>query len=120
MQHGNEDTFREMLRIKRSVSAAHAQQHFMSSEAIIDATTDQAIAEAGKRKREDDDQMAALEAQVTEQPVIAGGKAPQFVSSGVVQQGDSTVQDQTQDNAEEVLQRPHCLYLEMPWAVKLR
>lgn len=28
VQHGNEDTYREMLRIKRSVTAAYAQLHF--------------------------------------------------------------------------------------------
>ena len=31
VQHGNEDTFREMLRIKRSVSASYSQTHFNTS-----------------------------------------------------------------------------------------
>ena len=33
--HGNEDTFREMLRIKRSVTASFSQTHFNTT--IIDA-----------------------------------------------------------------------------------
>ena len=33
--HGNEDTFREMLRIRRSVAAAHGQTHFNTT--IIDS-----------------------------------------------------------------------------------
>ncbi|MCL7025668.1 hypothetical protein MKW94_007057 [Papaver nudicaule] len=32
VQYGNEDTFREMLRIKRSVSACHSQTHFILPE----------------------------------------------------------------------------------------
>lgn len=35
--HGNEDTFREMLRIKRSVAASFSQTHFNTT--IIDAAT---------------------------------------------------------------------------------
>ena len=35
--HGNEDTFREMLRIRRSVAASFSQTHFNTT--IIDATT---------------------------------------------------------------------------------
>lgn len=36
VQYGNEDTFREMLRIRRSVSASFSQLHFNT--AIIDTT----------------------------------------------------------------------------------
>lgn len=35
--HGNEDTFREMLRIRRSVAASYSLTHFNTS--IIDAAT---------------------------------------------------------------------------------
>ena len=35
--HGNEDTFREMLRIRRSVAASFSQTHFNTT--IIDAAT---------------------------------------------------------------------------------
>ena len=37
VQFGNEDTFREMLRIKRSVAASYSQLHFNT--AIIDTAT---------------------------------------------------------------------------------
>eukprot|EP00884_Botryococcus_braunii_P003276 jgi/Botrbrau1/1294/Bobra.0063s0011.1 len=37
VSHGNEDTFREMLRIRRSVAASFSQTHFNTS--IIDAAT---------------------------------------------------------------------------------
>lgn len=59
VQHGNEDTFKEMLRIKRSVQAQfNTDVHFMASQAIA----------RGQRKREDIDDgiadaMAALERQ---------------------------------------------------------
>lgn len=89
--HGNEDTFREMLRIKRSVAASFSQTHFNTT--IIDAATApvttgtvEAGAGAGgegvKRKRSDD--MAALEADLAPEPQAA---LPGFVSAGVVQQG---------------------------------
>jgi len=35
--HGNEDTFRDMLRIKRSVQAQHTQVHFNAAELVADA-----------------------------------------------------------------------------------
>lgn len=37
VQHGNEDTFREMLRIKRSVSASYSQVGALISFAILPA-----------------------------------------------------------------------------------
>lgn len=48
IKHGNEDTFREMRRIKRSVAASYSQMHFntVSVEAAIPLTG---------RKREHDD-----------------------------------------------------------------
>ncbi|DBA83327.1 TPA: hypothetical protein ACH3X2_006587 [Trebouxia sp. C0005] len=92
--HGNEDTFREMLRIRRSVAASFSQTHFNTT--IIDAATApvttgtvEAGAGAGregvKRKRSDD--MAALEADLAPEPQAA---LPGFVSAGVVQQSDNT------------------------------
>ncbi|CAL8465590.1 g5126 [Coccomyxa elongata] len=76
--HGNEDTFREMLRIKRSVAASFSQIHYNTT--IVEAATTATTTgeEGGKRKREGDD-MEALEAQVT------GTNLPGFVSAGVVQ-----------------------------------
>jgi pre-mRNA-splicing factor SYF1 len=106
VKHGNEETFREMLRIKRSVAAAFSQQHFNT--AVIDAAVVAAgpsgaaavAAAAGisnvgqsqinKRKA---DTMAALEEvllaemeaeQATGGPT--GTRVPGFVSAGVIQQ----------------------------------
>ncbi|CAI5516389.1 unnamed protein product [Closterium sp. Naga37s-1] len=37
--HGNEDTFRDMLRIKRSVSASYSQMHFILPEYLMNKST---------------------------------------------------------------------------------
>ncbi|KAK9815714.1 hypothetical protein WJX72_008451 [[Myrmecia] bisecta] len=95
--HGNEDTFREMLRIKRSVAASYSQTHFNTS--IIDATTAPAVGSGGieagpqdgapKRKRGDD--MAALEEELVQAEAGApeagqSSRLPGFVSAGIIQQ----------------------------------
>jgi hypothetical protein len=61
VQHGNEDTFRDMLRIKRSVQAMFAQVHFNATDIAAEATTgeeldpmqaaEQQLKEAEERKR---------------------------------------------------------------------
>ncbi len=65
VQHGNEDTFREMLRIKRAVAAAFADMHFNMT--VVDAPTEPAEGATGKNNAStaDDggmDPMARLEA----------------------------------------------------------
>ena len=45
VRHGNEDTFREMLRIKRSVTASFSQMHFNMS--TIELPSDAGTLEAG-------------------------------------------------------------------------
>ncbi|KAL3151001.1 hypothetical protein ABBQ38_012874 [Trebouxia sp. C0009 RCD-2024] len=96
--HGNEDTFREMLRIRRSVAASFSQTHFNTT--IIDAATapvttgtveaGAGVGEGMKRKRSDD--MAALEADLAPEPQAAPSRLPGFVSAGIQNQGqpDST------------------------------
>ncbi|CAG9461233.1 unnamed protein product [Pedinophyceae sp. YPF-701] len=83
VKHGNEDTFREMLRIKRSVSAAFAAIHFNTTN--VEAAAVAAVEEESlKRKR--DDVMGALEqhaAAAASQPA-PGTSLPGFVSAGVV------------------------------------
>lgn len=77
-----------MLRIKRSVAAAFSQQHFNTTvidAAVVSAATAPAAAEPGKRKREGEDSMAALEAAVAE-PLQPGTRVKGFVSAGVIQQ----------------------------------
>ncbi|GBG68652.1 hypothetical protein CBR_g3193 [Chara braunii] len=96
IQHGNEDTFREMLRIKRSVSASYSQMHFMLPEYLmakdkgnVKDTVDAAVEKLRQASAPEDD-MAALERAATGQPDTAypvGGStsgmagAPRFVSS---------------------------------------
>ena len=95
VKHGNEETFREMLRIKRSVAAAFSQQHFNT--AVIDAAVVAAgpsgaasVAAAAGIKRKADD-MAALEEELMgdeEEPSVPGAmgtRVPGFVSAGVIQ-----------------------------------
>ncbi|KAI7844217.1 hypothetical protein COHA_002351 [Chlorella ohadii] len=94
VKHGNEETFREMLRIKRSVAAAFSQQHFNTTvidAAVVSAAAAAPAADAGKRKREGEDSMAALEAAVAggapaAAPLQPGTRVKGFVSAGVIQQ----------------------------------
>ena len=83
VRHGNEDTFREMLRIKRSVSAAFSQTHF--NMVVVElARSNGGGAEAALAAPPDGDAlpraadpMAALDAQV------ASSGLRGFVSAGV-------------------------------------
>ena len=76
VRHGNEETFREMLRIKRSVIASFSDQHFNT--AIIDAAS-VAVDVAG----DVDDR--GMDAGLLPKPAT---RVPGFVSAGVIQQGD--------------------------------
>lgn len=78
VKHGNEDTFREMLRIKRSVAAAFSQQHFNTT--VINAAAIAAGATGGI------DVAAGLKRKADEMTLGAGTKLPGFVSAGVIQQ----------------------------------
>eukprot|EP00249_Psilotum_nudum_P021080 c27963_g1_i1 orf=1135-4002(-) len=96
VQYGNEDTFREMLRIKRSVSASYSQTHFILPEFLMQK-------DLGKMSLEEtvdtlksaglpDDEMAALERQLAVNvPVNVGDgvRALGFVSGGVEMQRDA-------------------------------
>ncbi|KAI8548864.1 hypothetical protein RHMOL_Rhmol07G0307300 [Rhododendron molle] len=66
--HGNEDTFREMLRIKRSVSASYTQKHFVLPEHLMQKdkqpNLDEAILDALKKSGVPEDKTAALEKQL--------------------------------------------------------
>ncbi|GAA0157227.1 RNA splicing factor [Lithospermum erythrorhizon] len=67
VQHGNEDTFREMLRVKRSVSASYSQTHFILPEYLMQKDQVQTLEEAKdalKKAGVKDDDMAALERQL--------------------------------------------------------
>lgn len=92
VQHGNEDTFREMLRIKRSVTASYSQMHFILPEYLMQTQTGKvsmedavdALAGAGVSR---EDGMAALEKQMAS-AAKEGMKSLGFVSAGVQSQTD--------------------------------
>ncbi|GFZ03120.1 tetratricopeptide repeat (TPR)-like superfamily protein [Actinidia rufa] len=94
VQHGNEDTFREMLRIKRSVSASYSQTHFILPEYLmqkdkqpnLDETMD-ALKKAGVTE----DEMAALEKHLVPAATKDGDRKVGFVSAGVESQTDGGI-----------------------------
>jgi len=64
VQHGNEDTFREMLRIKRSVQQQfNTQVNFMTAEMLAASKAAEAVENEQKRKKMEND-MEALEKRV--------------------------------------------------------
>jgi len=95
VKYGNEESFREMLRIKRSVAAKYANTHFNA--VIIDASVvsipEQAVGGGIGEKRKYEDVMTALEEEQIQAPIdvppaiAQGTRVPGFVSAGVIQQG---------------------------------
>ena len=93
--HGNEDTFREMLRIKRSVSAFYSQANQYSAVvAGADDASKQANAAAGL------DQMAALEA-AAERDDAGAAKIPGFVKAETINVGKSGAGEDDQADGED-------------------
>ena len=101
VRHGNEDTFREMLRIKRSVTAAFSNMHF--NMAVIELPSNVGELEAGSSApRGAVDPMAGLEAEAAAaQPTGNGLSAglSKFVSAGTT---GGTLGTEAQANAEEI------------------
>jgi pre-mRNA-splicing factor SYF1 len=95
--HGNEDTFREMLRLKRSVAASFATLHVALAPGAAAAGAAEAagLAEAAAAEAAGGgggDAMAALDAAAAAAapgvaPLATGTRVPGFVSAGVIQQG---------------------------------
>ncbi|KAI8525413.1 hypothetical protein RHMOL_Rhmol13G0228800 [Rhododendron molle] len=94
VNHGNEDTFREMLRIKRSVSASYSQTHFILPEYLMQKdkqpNLDEAM-DALKKAGVPEDEMAALEKQLLPDAgktatKDSNRKVVGFVSAGVESQ----------------------------------
>ncbi|KAD5802791.1 hypothetical protein E3N88_14151 [Mikania micrantha] len=87
VQHGNEDTFRDMLRIKRSVSARHSQTHVMLPEYIMQ----KANVDETESKEAEADEMAALErkmapaATMNDTRFVSGGVQLSEKESGILQ-----------------------------------
>ncbi|KAF3964731.1 hypothetical protein CMV_011003 [Castanea mollissima] len=98
VQHGNEETFREMLRIKRSVSASYSQTHFILPEYLMQKDQRLNFDDARDKLKQAgvaEDEMAALEMQLA--PVVDNGAAKDkirrvgFVSAGVESQSEGAV-----------------------------
>lgn len=108
VQHGNEDTFREMLRVKRSVSASYSQTHFILPEYLMQKDQMQTLEEAKdvlKKAGVADDEMAALERQLLpstgDSTVNDGGRRLGFVSAGLQQSGETTANREDIELPEE-------------------
>uniref|UniRef100_A0A7N0UZS8 Pre-mRNA-splicing factor SYF1 n=1 Tax=Kalanchoe fedtschenkoi TaxID=63787 RepID=A0A7N0UZS8_KALFE len=93
VQHGNVDTFREMMRIQRSVSASYHQTHFITPELLMSKDQAMNMDEAKDKLRQagiTEDEMAALERQLAppspEAPSKDAGRHVGFVSGGVESQ----------------------------------
>ncbi|XP_068666830.1 uncharacterized protein [Aristolochia californica] len=102
VQHGNVDTYREMLRIKRSVSASHSQTHFILPEYLMQKDQKLNLEETVdtlKRAGVPEDEMAALERQLLPTITSDGSKRVGFVSAGVEVQPGVT---QTPDGGRKV------------------
>lgn len=98
VQHGNEDTFRDMLRIKRSVSARHSQTHIILPEYLMQKDQKPSIDEAMdtlKKAGVPEDEMAALERQLApaanDTAAKDGTRKLGFVSAGVESQTDGVL-----------------------------
>ncbi|XP_058749791.1 uncharacterized protein LOC131622765 [Vicia villosa] len=85
VQGGNEDTFREMLRIKRSVSASYIQTHFILPENLMPKDQTVCLDEAKDKLKEADDEMADLERQLAPaaDKTVTKKRKVGFVSAGV-------------------------------------
>ncbi|KAH7430038.1 hypothetical protein KP509_09G080100 [Ceratopteris richardii] len=92
VQHGNEDTFREMLRIRRSVSASYSQMHFILPEYLMQKDQSKMSLEETvdtlKRAGVPEDEMAALERQLVPsgspaRTLKGAAKSVSFVSGGI-------------------------------------
>ena len=96
VRHGNEDTFREMLRIKRSVAASFSNTHFAMSVPELVARAAEIQAGAAHGGAAGVDAFAALEAQA--QVATTGLRG--FVSAGVT--GGTAEPAAGAGNAEEI------------------
>lgn len=105
VQHGNEDTFREMLRIKRSVSASYSQTHFILPEYLMQKDEKLSLGEAVdalKQAGVPEDEMAALEKKLApaddDVPAKDKPRTVGFVSAGV--EGDAGKRNVNQEEIE--------------------
>ncbi|KAL6514953.1 hypothetical protein OROGR_020532 [Orobanche gracilis] len=104
VQHGNEDTFREILRVKRSVSASYSQTHFILPEYLMQKDQMHTLEEAKdvlKKAGVAEDEMEALERQLlpsaNETTAKDAGRKLGFVSAGVQNGGEPTTKINKED-----------------------
>ncbi|GMH40581.1 hypothetical protein BSKO_08485 [Bryopsis sp. KO-2023] len=102
IKHGNEDTFREMRRIKRSVAASYSQMHYNTAtvEAAIPLTgTVEAGSQqvASKMHKVDDDMQALEAASASDATKPMFGR---FVKGETIQQGEKDDAAQPTDGAD--------------------
>lgn len=83
VRHGNEETFREMLRIKRSVIASFSDQHFNT--AIIDAASVAVDMPDNANGADNADDADVMDEDLPPEPAT---RVPGFVRAGVIQQGN--------------------------------
>ncbi|KAI3408343.1 TPR_REGION domain-containing protein [Psidium guajava] len=107
VQHGNEDTFREMLRIKRSVSASYSQTHFILPEYVMQKDQKLDLDDARDKLKQagvSEDEMAALERQLVpsanDVTTKEGSRKVGFVSAGVESQADGGIRSNV--NQEDI------------------
>ncbi|CAN6858492.1 unnamed protein product [Brassica oleracea] len=108
--HGNEDTYREMLRIKRSVSASYSQTHFILPENMMqkDKIDVEEAKDELKKAGLPEDEMAALERQLMAAPMSTtvtskdGGRRVGFVSAGVISQSGENAGKPVTGNGEDI------------------
>ncbi|KAL8028538.1 hypothetical protein ABFX02_14G167400 [Erythranthe guttata] len=102
VQHGNVDTFREMLRVKRSVSASYSQTHFILPEYLMQKDQLQTLEEAKdvlKKAGVGDDEMEALERRLL--PPNGGGELAVKESGGRKRVGFVSAGTQQKDGGED-------------------
>lgn len=104
MRHGNEDTMREMLRIKRSVQATYNTQVNMMAAQFLN-TNSGAAADAGAGSGSD--AMRMLEEKARQAAAEAKQKPSQTTSSNIMfvrgeTQGGSKTKDNTVVNPDEI------------------
>ncbi|CAL9231885.1 unnamed protein product [Arabidopsis halleri] len=112
VQHGNEDTYREMLRIKRSVSASYSQTHFILPENMMQKDKLLDVEDAKdelKKAGLPEDEMAALERQLlttttttTTDAAKDGVRRVGFVSAGVISQSGDNEGKPVTGNGEDI------------------
>ncbi|EXB51813.1 Pre-mRNA-splicing factor SYF1 [Morus notabilis] len=107
VQHGNEDTFREMLRIKRSVSASYSQTHFILPEYLMQKDQTVSLDDAKDKLKQagvTEDEMAALERQLApaanDTTARDSNRKVGFVSAGTESQPNADIRSTA--NAEDI------------------